>query len=162
MSVTPAAIAWPPPFIRIPSCTACRTAFPQSDFLSSSGSNTITSWATFDALCLFEAYTGQEDTGLPADLRAVGNRDVAEDVWAGYVMASYESELGGLPVSGNVGLRVVDTAVTSTGLRADLEVVNNPDGTISLVETGDFDTVVIEQFGRNETLSARRVQGELA
>jgi hypothetical protein len=85
---------------------------------------------------------------------------VAEDVWAGYVMASYESEIGGLPVSGNVGLRVVDTAVTSTGLRADLEVVNNPDGTIRLVETGDFDTVVIEH-GTTEWLPSLNVTFEL-
>jgi TonB-dependent receptor len=138
----------------------CRTPFPQSDFLDSSSSNTITSWATFDAVCLFEAYTGSEDTGLPSDLRAVGNRDVAEDVWAGYVMASYETEMGGLPVSGNLGLRVVDTAVTSTGLRADLEVVNNPDGTIRLVPTGEFDTVVIEH-GTTEWLPSLNVTVEL-
>jgi iron complex outermembrane receptor protein len=139
---------------------ACRTAFPQSDFLSISDTNTITSWATFDALCLFEGYTGEEDTGLPADLRSVANRDVGEDVWAGYVMASYESEIGGLPVSGNVGLRVVDTAVTSTGLRADLEVIDNPDGTIRLVPTGEFDTVVIEH-GTTEWLPSLNATVEL-
>jgi len=109
-----------------------------------SESNSITSWASFDAVCLFEAYAGVEDTGLPLDIRAVENRDVAEDVLAAYGMASFETALGGLPVRGNVGVRVVDTQVTSKGLRADLDVVNNPDGTIRLVPTGEFDEVVIE------------------
>ena len=123
---------------------ACRRAFPQRDFLKISESNSINSWASFDAVCLFEAYAGTPDTGLPLDIRAVENRDVAEDVLAAYGMASFETSLGALPVRGNLGIRVVDTQVTSKGLRADLDVVNNPDGTISLVPTGAFDEVVIE------------------
>lgn len=123
---------------------ACRRAFPQHDFLKSSDTNTITSWASFDALCLFERYAGAPDTGLPLDIRAVENRDVTEDVWAGYGMASFAGQAGALPFRGNVGVRVVDTQVTSKGLRADLDVINNPDGTISLVPTGEFDEVVIE------------------
>ncbi|QDH74537.1 TonB-dependent receptor [Brevundimonas sp. M20] len=122
----------------------CRTAFPQNDFLDSSSSNSIKRWATFDAVCLFEAYSGVPDTGLPIDIRAVENRDVSEDVWAAYGMASFAGMAGDLPFRGNVGLRVVDTQVTSKGLRADLNVVDNGDGTISLVPTGEFDEVVIE------------------
>lgn len=122
----------------------CRRGFPQRDFLSNSDSNTITRWASFDALCLFEGYTGTSDTGLPNDLRAVENRDVSEDVWAGYGMASFEGQAGSLPFRGNFGVRVVDTQVTSRGLRAGLEVVDNPDGTISLVPTGEFEEVAFE------------------
>ncbi|MFC7378376.1 TonB-dependent receptor [Brevundimonas sp. GCM10030266] len=122
----------------------CRTPFPQTDFLDSSSSNSITRWATFDAVCLFEAYSGVPDTGLPIDIRAVENRDVSEDVWAGYGMASFAGMAGNLPFRGNMGLRVVDTQVTSKGLRADLDVVENGDGTISLVPTGAFNEQVFE------------------
>lgn len=122
----------------------CRTAFPQTDFLSDARGNSISSWATFDLNCLFQEYIGTEDPGRNDDIRAVANRDVTEKTLAGYVMAEYESELGALPVRGNFGVRLVNTKVTSNGLRSDLNIVNNPDGTIDLVESGNFETVTIK------------------
>lgn len=122
----------------------CRTAFPQRDFLRGAEGNTITSWATFDALCLFREYLGTEDPGGNADVRSVANRDVEERTLAGYVMATYRSELGSLPIRGNFGVRVVNTRVKSNGLRSDLDVITNPDGSIRLIESGDFETVTIE------------------
>ncbi len=59
-------------------------------------------------------------------------------------MASYDSQLGSLPVRGNFGVRLVNTDVTSRGLRSALAIIPNPDGSISLEETGDFETVTIE------------------
>lgn len=122
----------------------CRTAFPQSGFLSDAKGNGIHSWATFDVDCLFREYTGSEDPGLPDDTRSVANRDVTERTLAGYIMADYQGDLGSMPVRGNFGVRVVNTRVTSNGLRSDLEVVTNPDGSIQLVTSGDFDTVTIK------------------
>ncbi|MBX9708851.1 MAG: TonB-dependent receptor [Caulobacteraceae bacterium] len=122
---------------------ACRTAFPQSDFLRNANGNTIDRWATFDALCLFEAFTGLNDTGPNADRRAIGDRDVTEETQAAYVLGEFDSELFGLPVTGNVGLRYVRTEVTSIGLRSGLNVVNNPDGTIRLVSSGQFESQAI-------------------
>jgi len=122
----------------------CRQAFPQTDFLSAANGNSINSWATFDVDCLFREYMGAEDPGLPANIRSVANRDVAERTLAGYVMAEYGSDLGNMPVRGNVGIRVVNTRVISDGLRSDLSIVTNPDGTIRLVTSGDFDTVTIK------------------
>ncbi len=123
---------------------ACRREFPQRDFLSNASGNSITSWAQFDPLCLFEAITGVEDTGLNADTRSIGNRDVTEKTHAAYLMGEFSTEMFGLPVSGNFGVRYVDTAVRSVGLTGALEVVDNPDGTIRLEQTGEFDTLVIE------------------
>jgi len=123
---------------------ACRTAFPQRDYLRGVEGNTITSWAAFDSLCLFREYLGTEDPGRNDDIRSVANRDVEERTLAGYVMANYRSSLGTMPIRGNFGGRVVNTKVTSLGLRSDLDVINNGDGTIRLVETGDFETVTIE------------------
>ncbi|MBA3940670.1 MAG: TonB-dependent receptor [Sphingopyxis sp.] len=122
----------------------CRQAFPQTDFLSAAEGNNIHSWATFDVDCLFREYMGEEDPGLPADTRSVANRDVTERTLAGYVMADYGGDLGAMPVRGNFGVRVVNTRVTSDGLRSDLGIVTNPDGSIRLVSSGDFDTVRIK------------------
>ncbi len=122
----------------------CRTAFPQQDYLSAAKGNNINSWATFDVDCLFREYMGSEDPGLPADTRSVANRDVTERTLAGYVMAEYDGDLGNMPVRGNFGVRVVNTRVTSDGLRSDLSIVTNPDGSIRLVTSGDFDTVTIK------------------
>lgn len=123
---------------------ACRREFGQEDFLANATGNTITSWATFDARCLFEAITGVPDTGLNPDTRAIGNRDVTEQTSAAYVLGEFDTMLFGAPVTGNVGLRYVKTDVTSIGLRGDFDVVTNPDSTIRLTPTGDFETVTIE------------------
>lgn len=123
---------------------ACRTPFPQRDYLRAAQGNTITSWAAFDSLCLFREYLGTDDPGRSDDVRSVANRDVEERTLAGYVMANYRSSLGTMPIRGNFGGRVVNTKVTSLGLRSDLNVINNGDGTIRLVETGNFETVTID------------------
>ncbi|PTQ08282.1 TonB-dependent receptor [Sphingomonas oleivorans] len=123
---------------------ACRTIFPQTDYLSSAPGAPITSWATFDPVCQFRDYLGTEDPGRNADIRSVANRDVTEEVWAGYAMASYETKAGDIPLRGNFGVRVVDTRVTSRGLRSALGVVTNPDGSIRLVASGDFETLTIK------------------
>ena len=127
---------------------ACRNAqFPQSDFLSNAHGTPITSWATFDALCLYQAFTGVADEGRNADMRSVGNRDITEDTTAAYVMGVFDTVVGETPVTGNFGVRYVRTAVDSIGLRSDFTVQDNGDGTIRLVSTGEFESFV---FG-NET-----------
>ena len=122
----------------------CRRAFPQTGFLSAAEGNSINSWATFDVDCLFREYTGSEDPGALADKRAPANRDVTERTLAGYIMADYDADLGSMPVRGNIGVRVVKTDVTSNGLRSDLTIIDNGDGTIRLDTTGDFETVTIK------------------
>ncbi|MBL0768618.1 TonB-dependent receptor [Sphingopyxis sp. DHUNG17] len=124
----------------------CRVqAFPQRDFLSAAGdANGINSWATFDLDCLFREYMGTEDPGALDDKRSVANRDVTERTLAGYIMAEYDADLGSMPVRGNFGVRVVNTRVVSNGLRSDLDVIVNPDSSLQLVTTGDFETVTIK------------------
>jgi len=121
----------------------CRTPFPQTGFLEKASGNTITSWATFDPLCLMREYTGSEDPGRPAEMRSPASRDVTEKTLAAYIMAEYAGDLGDMPVRGNFGVRVVNTKVTSIGLRSAF-AVNNNSGIISLTPTGDFDTVTLK------------------
>jgi TonB-dependent receptor len=126
--------------------TLCRTQFPQTGFLEKARGNTITSWATFDPLCLMREYTGSEDPGRPAEMRSSANRDVTEKTLAGYIMAEYAGDLGDMPVRGNFGVRVVNTKVTSIGLRTAYDVVTGTDGTIKLQPSvpSNFDTVTLE------------------
>jgi TonB-dependent receptor len=121
---------------------ACRhPRFPQTDFLGDADGKPITSWATFDALCLVQRLVGTEDQGPSADTRAIGNRDLMETATAAYAMVKFDTEFSGLPVHGNLGIRYVKTEVDSKGLRGGFNVVNNPDGTIRLTPTGDFTTL---------------------
>ncbi|MDV3455890.1 TonB-dependent receptor [Sphingomonas sp. HF-S4] len=122
---------------------ACRRAFPQTGYLEDAPAQSIAQWATFDTLCQFEGYLGTLDPGANEDLRAVDNADVTEKVWAGYAMASYQSSIGNLPIRGNFGVRAVQTDVRSIGLRSGLDVISNSDGSVRLVENGDFDTQVL-------------------
>jgi TonB-dependent receptor len=120
----------------------CRQAFPQTGFLSAAKGNSINSWATFDVDCLFREYMGAEDPGNLDDTRATANRDVTERTLAGYVMADYDADLGNMPVRGNIGVRVVNTRVISDGLRSDLQIVDNGDGTFQIKTiNGEFETV---------------------
>lgn len=127
---------------------ACRQPFPQEDFLSSASGNTIQQWATFDSRCLFGAITGVDDTGRNADPRGTADSDVEEKTRALYVMGEFASTLFGLPLDGNLGVRWVRTDVSSVGLRGELDVVDNPDGTIQLVETGRFAAQTVRASNR--------------
>jgi len=120
---------------------ACRTAFPQDDFLDGVSGNTISRWATFDSRCLFDALS--EDTGLSGTL-SPANNDVGEKTRAVYLMGEFASEWFGLPVTGNLGVRWVRTDVRAKGLRSGLDVVDNGDGTMQLEPTGEFETLVIK------------------
>ena len=51
--------------------------------------------------------------------------DVRERTNAIYAMADYETQLGALPFSGNVGVRVVETNVEATGYRPEIQVTNS-------------------------------------
>ncbi len=140
---------------------ACRTAFPENGFMDSvsGGSPLVTNvdangnvigttntYATFDALCLARTLEGFEQSGVirfdedgvpiypDGSTPSIANSDVNEKTWAGYIQANFDSELGSLPVRGNVGLRIVNTKVLSTGFRTLLTSSTNPDGSITLDE----------------------------
>ncbi|MBS0567136.1 MAG: TonB-dependent receptor [Proteobacteria bacterium] len=116
---------------------ACREDFRQTDFFAGYSGNAITSWATFDPLCIYKALTGVYDTGrVPGGFDPMATTDVRERTNAAYLMGEFSSELFGLPVTGNVGVRLVQTSDRSIGGRTGLNVINNPDGTISLQPSG--------------------------
>lgn len=144
-----------------PAVMACAREFPESDFLDSSDATplvtsvdgsgnpvaTYNSWAIFDNSCRQDAILAAN--GATLSYAELGNHpetvDVEEDTQAFYVKANYEGMWGDYPVRGNLGIRVVDTDVTSTGYRSEFIIVADPDtGVLSLVTTGDLESISAE------------------
>lgn len=123
----------------------CRIDFPQSNFAENSNTAAITSWATFDILCQFEMYTGATDLVPPEDLRGIGSKDITERTNAVFAMADFETSLGNRELTGNFGVRLVETKVTSAGFRSGLTVEDLGDGSLNLVATGGLDPVKFEK-----------------
>lgn len=149
---------------------ACRTEFPEDDFLSSVRNGDLVtnvaddgtiisatnSWATFDAACIADTAVNSLN-GIISDINlAIADRgdvddplgllssaipglvressrtiDVEETTTAFYAMTGYETQFNDLPVSGNIGVRVVQTEVESTGYRPDLTVTET-DGVFTI------------------------------
>lgn len=73
-------------------------------------------------------------TGIPDLIVERDNTvDVQEDVSSAYLMANYESMLGDMPISGNVGARLVQTDVTATGYRESITISGDATLGFSLV-----------------------------
>lgn len=139
---------------------ACRIAFPETGFLSSvSGGNalvttvdtngnvigTTNTFATFDPLCLARELEAFDPSGFETDetglvivpdgsFDSIQNNDVREQTWAGYIQANFNGDLGSLPVRGNVGVRVINTQVISTGFRGTLSASFNDANELTITE----------------------------
>lgn len=83
-----------------------------------------TRYATYDHKCFIGQVLGQlpgatssdfYDIGERNDGRDGGDRDVEETITAAYIMANIDTEISGMPVFGNVGVRVVKTETHSQG-----------------------------------------------
>jgi len=105
---------------------ACRVGNAVSDWGKDSGTN-ISSWAQFDTRCLYRAFTGSDDMGPLADNRSVSDLDITERTRSGYVMGTFSTDWGNVPVSGNAGVRLVDTRVRSMGYRGGYTLVTTLD-----------------------------------
>lgn len=96
----------------------------------------LTEWATWDAVDLYTALTGSPDAGLfDAGASSMSNHDtdVTEDIFAIYMQGDFATQLFGLPASGNVGLRVVQTDIQSLGIRSGYTVTDNAEDAFQTV-----------------------------
>ncbi len=119
------------------------SSFSNDDFLGSDGGGRGLSWATFDTECVIETLTqGKSHSLYPSesDRRGTNDIDVTETIKAAYVMAEFNSEFAGYPISGNFGVRVVETEVESVGYRADFSIVERSDGRFVLEQGDDLTT----------------------
>ncbi|MGB5779707.1 MAG: TonB-dependent receptor [Allopontixanthobacter sediminis] len=95
-------------------------------------------FARWDARALYAALTGSLDAGLPTgSTLSADDTDVVEKTYAGYVQANFDGDVFGTPATGNFGLRIVRTDITSIGLSSELATAPGPDP----------DTIVITQIG---------------
>lgn len=121
----------------------CRVPFTTTSYMKGMGTN-VTKWATFDNDCLFRTFAGSDDAlPYPTDGRDPSDIDVTERIYAAYAMANFESDMGSVPFSGNVGLRWVKTDITSVGFRQPYRIVIDTPGdsyTVSVDPTGQLQT----------------------
>ncbi len=141
-----------------PAVMACAREFPESGYLSSADAgglvtnvdgsgnvlDTYNSWAIFDNTCRLNAILAGNNESLAYP--ELGNHpqtvDVAEDTLAYFVKVNYDGEWGNYPVRGNVGVRIVDTEVTSIGYRSAFNIIADPlTGELSLQTTGDLESI---------------------
>lgn len=90
--------------------------------------------------------------------RGQGNTDwtlkesgqVFEDIFAVYIMANIDTEIGGLPVTGNIGVRMVDTKQSATSLQdvgGDIELgAQNITDEVGLVNNRYLPTVISNSY----------------
>lgn len=98
------------------------------------------SFATFDTECLVRGVTSifGATMAFPDLVPNQSTIDVTEDTMAAYLMATYETQLGGLPVRGNFGVRVVDTEVESIGLRTALIIDDSDPLNLRIIDSGEL------------------------
>jgi outer membrane receptor protein involved in Fe transport len=130
------------------------------------------SWAQFDAGCVAETSVDSlnsllgtinafltspdaEENSFSSALNAFSSTgpeladestdviDVQETTKSIYLMTNYEGQLDSIPISGNIGVRVVDTDVKATGYRSALIVNEADDGELTL-SFGDLEAVSAE------------------
>lgn len=123
--------------------------FPESAFLSNvrsqplitnaSSGTAVSEYATFNFKCAANAwlvnYGGLSGIQFQDGINNMTN-DVTEETMAYYVQADFYTELAGLPVRGNFGVRYVDTDITSVGYRGPI-TVEEIDGVGFVVTEGD-------------------------
>ena len=125
-----------------PAVMACAQSFPESSFLSASDAgalvtsvdgsgnvlDTYNSWAIFDNTCRLNALTAGNGASLAYPTPGIHPTtvDVTEETQAFYLKGNFESEWGGNPVRGNLGVRVVNTDVTSVGYRSEFTILTDP------------------------------------
>lgn len=138
---------------------ACNIPFKESGFLGAAADGdpitvvdedgnviggTGNTWAVFDNECVTNgilAFHG-EDFMYPEQFReASSTTDVTESTLAGYIKANFETEWFDRRVTGNFGVRVVNTEVVSDAWRAAYVINQSEDGFYSIEETGELEAV---------------------
>ncbi|MFI3246258.1 MAG: TonB-dependent receptor [Ferrimonas sp.] len=126
----------------------CQNNHDNSGLFSSDAGNEIAGFPTYDSECFIGAILGGEfyDIGERADGRSGSDVDVREDILAAYLMVDIDTELFGLPVFGNAGVRMVQNTTKSYGWGDKVYLTTNDDGTFETIlnATDDIEQVNLE------------------
>ena len=114
---------------------------------------------TFDGLCLPETLAGRgfsAPTAADASVaELVQSVDVKEETTALYGQFGFDTTFDGLPLRGNVGLRYIDTTLTSNSFRGGFDIDVDDDGNITDIDiSGDINSLVAlrDEFSYSEFL----------
>ena len=115
------------------------SSFPEAGFLAdvrdtnlitNQTGSSVNSYATFDYQCAANKflvnYGGINGIQFQNGISSATN-DIIEDTFAYYLQGDFAFVLMDYPVRGNIGMRLVDTDITSTGYRAPITVRNGID-----------------------------------
>lgn len=96
---------------------------------------TGTSFITFDGNCLAETILGRGLTAPSAsdasNAELVQSVNIEEETIALYTQVDFDTQFDGLPLRGNIGLRYVNTTLTSDSFRTGLEVEVDDEGNVT-------------------------------
>ncbi len=106
----------------------CATPYPQEGYGEDANSS-FNQWATYDTLCAFERMWGTEDWSLSPQDPSGADINLTEDISAIFAKVNFATQLGNVDVTGNFGIRVIETSIESIGYRQDYNVVENDAGT---------------------------------
>jgi iron complex outermembrane receptor protein len=87
---------------------ACRVGQIVKNWGADAGTN-INSWAVFDTRCLYEAFTGSTDPEVALSMHTGGSLEARQRVIDGYAMGDFKTRIGDVPISGDFGVRIVET-----------------------------------------------------
>jgi TonB-dependent receptor len=106
----------------------CATPYPQEDY-GEDANAPFSEWATYDTRCAFDAMWGSEDWSLNPEDPSAGDVNLTEDITSLFAKVNFATQLGNIDVTGNVGVRVVESKIESVGSRQDYRVLENDAGT---------------------------------
>lgn len=116
----------------------CGIAWPQSDY-GDDANSPVSQWATYDTRCAYHVLLGSADLSLDPRTPSSGDVRLQEDITSFYAMLSFDTEIGGVSLSGNVGIRQVTTDIESVGIRNSYSVQTDPEGNIIFNENNDVE-----------------------
>ncbi|WGL15764.1 TonB-dependent receptor [Microbulbifer bruguierae] len=106
----------------------CGTDYPQSGFGEDANSS-FDQWATYDTRCAYDLMLGDVDWAQNPQAPSAADVNLTEKITSAFVKINFYTQLGGIDVSGNVGVRAVQTDLESVGYRQSYSVTNNDAGT---------------------------------
>ncbi|WP_448247989.1 TonB-dependent receptor [Thalassotalea agariperforans] len=120
----------------------CSSDFRQKDY-GDDANSPVSEWAYIDTFCAHNVIT--EGEVLMPDPKAPSENDInmVEEVTSFYVMSDFETQVSGMYLSGNVGLRYVETDITSHGVSQGYTVTTDEAGFVDLNAKGEIDTYTL-------------------
>ena len=130
---------------------------------------TGSSFLTFEDTCIINTLLGGRDFVAPGPGDAtvaelVQSVDIEEETVAVYAQVDFDTLIGDTPIRGNIGLRYVDTTLTSNSFRGGFEVDVDDDGNVTGLSTSnDLSSLVVlqDRFSYNEFLPSVNAVAEV-